>query len=244
MSAQAIKSFFRSQKRAPKRSRLSNEDSNEVTDQQLATSDVEEAIATGKPYDSSGLFKYLTKMYDEPEEEIIVPEPVVVSEPTPKRNYGIRIVEITDEMIRQKEQEQAYREEEEYFRSFQSYVPPPRPKEQIDEQLDEFNFKLEKAKKELDEELIKPIPNVKGYIPPTKKKEYNLEFNNNVRKLNMDISNLENGIKELIVTINRKNDQWIQLRKTMYRSEYIRKQIQELSKMQEEIANSANLQMQ
>jgi hypothetical protein len=243
MSKEVIKSFFQSQKRAPKRSRLTNQKTYEVIDNQPPTSDVEEAIATGKPYDSSGLFKYLTKMYDEPEEEIIVSNPVVVSEPMPKRNYNIRIVEITDEMIRQKEQEQAYREEEEYFRSFQTYIPPPRPKEKIDEQLDELNFKLEKAKKELDEELIKPIPNVKGYIPPTKKKEYNLEFNTQVSKLNMDISNLQNGIKELTSTINRKNDQWIQLRKNMYRSEYIRKQIQELSKMQEEIVNFANMQV-
>ncbi len=242
MSKEVIKSFFESQKRTPKRSRLTNQESHEVINHQLATSDIEEAIATGKPYDSSGLFKYLTKIYDEPE-EIIVPEPVVIAQPMPKRNYGIRLVEITDEMIRQKEQEQAYREEEEYFKSFEAYIPPPRPKEEIDEQFENMKTLLEKYKKDLDEELIKPIPNVKGYIPPTKKREYNEEFNTNALKLKSNILELENGIKQLTDRINKQNDQWTQRKKLFYRSEYIKEKLLQLSKMQEEIINFANMQV-
>jgi hypothetical protein len=236
MSKEAIRKFFRSQNRKAIRN---NPPVVEVTAQ-----NTEEVIMTGKSHDSETLSKYLAMFNDDQYVEPNTTD-VVVEEPYKPdySKYSIRLVDLTDEMIYKQEQEQAYREEEEYFKSFQEYVPPPRPREEIDERLNEFQYKLERCKKELDEELIKPIPNVKGYIPPTKKKEYNEQFNTNVKKLNSDIHNLENGIKELTVSINRKNDYWYECRKSSYRTEYIRKKLKELSAMQEEINNSSNLQM-
>jgi len=234
MSREAIKSFFRSQNRKPVRT-----SSNKV---EPVSTDLEESIMSGKRCDSEIVTKYLS-MFDDTD-QYLETSPPDVSEETYKPDYSrysIRLVEITDEMVYRKEQEEAYREEEEYFKSFEAYVPPPRPKQNIDEQMEKMTFHLAKYKKELDEELIKPIPNVKGYIPPTKKKDYNEEFNMNARKLKSDILDLENGIKQLGYTINKENERWIERKKLMYRSEYIKEKLKQLSAMQEEIFNSSSM---
>ena len=244
MSSQAIKNFFRSQKRGS-RLRTSKKDEPKDVPISYSTMDIEEAILTGKHFDSESLYKYLsnyTHQYIEDEE----PEPVLVKEVPvyiPKRNYGIRLVDLTDEMIRQKEQEEAYREEEEYLRSYQSYVPPPRPTSDIDIRFEQMNVELERCKKELDEELIKPLPNTRGYVPPTRKKEYNEEFNPNVGKIKYKIGILENGIKDLGAKIIRENDRWIENKKLMYRTEYNNNKYEKMFEMYEKMSNDSYLQM-
>lgn len=214
MSKEAIKNFFRSQNRKP------------VVHKVDFVESIEEPVT--KP-------EILTSTFNEDDEYV---EEVYKADYS---KYTIRLVEITDEMIRKKEQEEAYREEEEYFKRFEAYVPPPRPKEDIDDQLEKMISQIEKYKKELDEELIKAIPHAKGYVPPTKKKEYNEEFNMNARKLKSNILDLENGIKQLSDRINKQNDQWVQRRKLAYRSEYTKEKLLQLSKMQEEIFNTSNV---
>ena len=242
MSQQAIKRFFLSQRRTA--TRIQPMDTHDEVFEPQTTDDIEEALKTGKRFDSERLLKsalkstYIQYLEDSDPE----PEPIVHLSPVkPKSNYSMRIVEITDEMIRKREQEEAYREEEEYLKSFQEYVPPPRAKGPFDFQLDEMTSALEKAKKELDEELIKPIPNVKGYIPPTRKKEYNLEFNSNVKRLTTQIQTLENGIVQVTYRVNKENERWIEYRKIMYRSEYIKKKLQELSAMRQENLDSSDM---
>lgn len=234
MSREAIKSFFRSQNRKP----VIKPSNNVVS----ISTDLEESIMTGKSHDSELVTKYLSMFADTDQYLENTPQDVVEEPYKPDYSkYSIRLVEITDEMVYRKEKEEAYRDEEEYFKSFEAYVPPPRPKQDIDEEFEKMNYQLERCKKELDEELIKPIPNVKGYIPPTKKKEYNEEFNMNVRKLKSSILDLENGIKQVGYRINKENDRWIEHKKFMYRSEYIKQKLKELSAMQEEIANSSTM---
>ena len=237
MSKESIKNYFWSQNHKAKTSKVQK---NEPIVEKVRTMYAEEAIATGNNFDSEMLFNYLSEFKNE---DYVESKPEVIEQvyKPDYSKYSIRLVEITDEMIRKKEQEEAFREEEEYFKSFQAYVPPPRPKEDIDEQIDKLVYQLECAKKELDEELIKPNPNQKGYCPPTVKKAYNLEFNPNVKRLNSNISDLENGIKQVMDKINKQNARWVTYRKIMYRSEYIHKKLQELSKMQEEIINSSNV---
>lgn len=243
MSNQAIKNFFTSKKRLSTKS--SKPKKLEDAPKLCYTIDAEESIRTGKYFDTESLYKYLSSVnFDQYIEEVdFEPEPVVFQE-IPKVSSSvknIRLVDLTDEMMFQKEQEEAYREEEEYFKCFQEYVPPPRPISDIDIKLNQMIENLEKAKKELDDELIKQIPNVKGYVPPTRKKEYNEQFNPNVSKLKTVILNLENGIKDLTTKINKENDRWVEYRKLTYRSEYIQKKLKELSAMQEEIVNYSGM---
>lgn len=243
MSNQAIKNFFTSQKRLSIKS--SKPKKVEDAPKLCYTIDAEESIRTGKYFDTESLYKYLSTInFDQYIEEVdFEPEPVVFQE-IPKVSSSvknIRLVDLTDEMMFQKEQEESYREEEEYFKCFQEYVPPPRPISDIDIKLNQMIENLEKAKKELDDELIKQIPNTKGYVPPTRKKEYNEQFNPNVSKLKTVIFNLENGIKDLTTKINKENERWVEYRKLTYRSEYIQKKLKELSAMQEEIVNYSGM---
>ena len=238
--SQLIKDYFSNKKKFLQTA------NNIKNNKKIVNSDIENALYTGEYIDVESLLKYIQNIdiddsYDETNYINITPFTVKeieehVSNRIPKEvlaKLNVRLVELTDEMIYAKERQNAYAEEEEYLKAYENYIPPPRPKDNLDESLEIKKIQLEQSKKQLDEELIKPIPNTKGYVPPTRKKEYNEQFNPMVSKLNFRISTLENEIKDLEIIIVKENDKWIERKKIGFRCEYIYEQLRQLSKMQE-----------
>ena len=219
----AIKKFFEEQRLRSLRSK------NKVKKQQ-------EQQEVEQEQQETTLEQFEQELNDAVIEEEIIPPRVYVSPSMQGLRY--RLVELTDEMMEQERLRQAIRDEEEYRRALDVFVPPPRPNGIIDRM---YQSRIQQIKN-MEIEFQNAINSNQSfgrtpgrYVPPSIRNQTPKDLPPFALRIKENIERTKTELDVLTYKLDKQNELWKEICKHDFYREYHE---DKMSKMLEEDPNS------